>query len=70
MRTVPLSNSFALVSMVGIVIFAVLLGAGKINKTWAFTMLVFFVICFIASLISVTPEFPEDYKGKNRKGKK
>ncbi|MDP2750110.1 MAG: hypothetical protein Q8O89_04735 [Nanoarchaeota archaeon] len=70
MRTVPLSNNFALVSLLGLIIFAVLLEAQKIDKTWGFTMVVFFTICFIASIVSITPEFPEEYKGKNRKGKK
>lgn len=70
MRTVPLSNKFALVSIVGLIVFAVLLESGNIDKTWGFTMVVFFAICFVASVISVTPEFPNEYKGKNRKGKK
>ncbi len=70
MRTVPLSNNFALASIVGLIVFSVLLEAEKVNKTWGFTFILFFAICFIASLVSITPNLPSDYKGKNRKRKK
>ncbi len=70
MRTIPLSNNFAITSIIGLLVFVVLLEAEKIDKTWGFTMVVFFAICFIASVVSITPNFPNEYKGKNRKGKK
>lgn len=70
MRTVPLSNNFALVSIIGLIVFAVLLESQKIDKTWGFTMVLLFLFAFIASIISITPDFPNEYKGKDRKGKR
>lgn len=53
--TLPLSQSFFLTSILGLVISAVLTVYGRINPTWGFTFCLVFVMMFIASFISITP---------------
>ena len=35
-------------------------GLGYLDKTWGFTFTLFFLILFIASVISITPSFPKE----------
>ncbi len=52
LKVAPLSSSFMLTAMVGILISGVYVYPK--DPTWGFTFLVFFVLMFIASIISMT----------------
>ena len=51
MKVAPLSSGFMLVSILGFISFAFLFDD---IPTWSFTMMVFFAIMFVASIISMT----------------
>lgn len=53
--TLPLSQSFFMTSILGLVISAVLTVYGRISLTWGFTFCLVFVMMFIASFVSITP---------------
>ncbi|MBI5003414.1 hypothetical protein HZC31_08590 [Candidatus Woesearchaeota archaeon] len=53
--TLPLSQSFFLTSILGLVVSAVLTVYGRISPTWGFTFCLVFVMMFIASFVSITP---------------
>lgn len=63
LKKVPLTNSFLGVSIIGFVIFAVLTNSGRIEETWGFTLLLFFLICIIAALYSIFPS-DDDFNDK------
>ena len=60
-KVVPLHGSFMLTAIVGFLISALYVYKQLDNKTWGFTFMLFFVLMFIASLISMTsaPVMPE-----------
>ena len=51
-----------LVGIVGLVVMSILTYSQRINETWGFTMVLFFGIVFIASLLSISPEMPDKIK--------
>ena len=63
-ETVPLSGSFMITSILGFVIVTVYAMSGRIDKTWAVTLDLIFVIMFVASLLSITPVFPKKSDSK------
>ena len=58
-KIVPLSGSFMLAGILGGIISAFYIYPR--SQTWGFTMLIFFVLIFVASLISMTyaPSAPD-----------
>ncbi len=60
----PLSSGFAIISILGLIIFFIFTIAHKIDKTWGFTMTLFFAICTVAAYYSI---YPSDYKKKKKK---
>jgi len=57
MRLAPLSGAFTLVSIVGFLFFSIYTMYGRIDKTWGFTMMLFFFMCVVAAYISIYPTF-------------
>ena len=53
-KVAPLSSGFMLVSMAGFMISVVYTSFGTLNPTWGFTLGFFFVLMFVASMISMT----------------
>jgi len=53
-KVAPLSSGFMLVSMIGFMISVVYTSFGKLDPTWGFTLGFFFVLMFVASMISMT----------------
>ena len=53
--TLPLSQSFFVTSILGLIIAAALTIFGRISPTWGFTFCLVFVMMFIASFVSITP---------------
>jgi len=51
-RTVPLSSSFMLTSIIGLMISW--LWVLPRNKSWGLTFMIFFVLMFVAAMISMT----------------
>jgi 4-hydroxybenzoate polyprenyltransferase len=51
-KYVPLSSSFMLTSIVGFLVS--MLFVMKISPTWAVTFMIFFIIMFIASIVSMS----------------
>jgi len=49
---VPLTSSFMLTSIIGVMVSAMFVM--KLSVTWGFTFTVFFVIMFIASIVSMS----------------
>lgn len=49
----PLSVSFSLVGLLGFLITAIFYYYGRFSHTWGITFMVFFLILFIASLVSM-----------------
>ena len=69
-RTVPLKGSFMLSSIIGFIISWIYVLPR--NRTWGFTFILFFVMMFIASIISMTTapleaEESLDYKYKKKR---
>ena len=52
-RTAPLSSSFMLAGILGFFISVIYWHKGSINYSWGFTMVLFFTIIFISSLLSM-----------------
>jgi hypothetical protein len=50
-KVAPLSGGFMAVSILGFIIFAVIF---EKMPTWSFTLMIFFAIMFVASVISMT----------------
>jgi len=53
MRFYPLSDSFVAISFIGFIWSLLYTYGGKLSPTWGLTMIVFFVILVISSLITV-----------------
>lgn len=53
--TLPLSQSFFVTSILGVIIAAALTISGRISPTWGFAFCLVFVMMFIASFVSITP---------------
>lgn len=51
----PLPASFMLIGIFGLIVTAVYTVSGKVPLTWGFTFIVFFLIMFIAALVSLEP---------------
>ncbi|HLD19481.1 MAG TPA: hypothetical protein VJB90_05745 [Candidatus Nanoarchaeia archaeon] len=60
MHRVPLPGSTMLIGMFGFMITAYYTALGKLDKTWGFTFIVFFLILFIASVVSITPSLSKE----------
>ncbi len=65
MKRVPLPGTFMITGLLGFIISAYYLAIGHIgelviDKTWGFTFTLFFLIMFIAAVISITPSFPKE----------
>jgi len=76
-RHVPLTSGFMLTSIIGF--FVSVFFVWKLSETWGFTFALFFVIAFIASVVSMSKIEAEDKYGlselaihekKKKKGKK
>ncbi len=52
----PLPVSFLLVGIFGTLIFGLWTYSGRVSKTWGITMVIFCLVLFIASLVSLEPE--------------
>ncbi len=65
-KVVPLHGSFMITSIVGFLISVLYIYKQLGNKTWGFTFMLFFILMFIASVISMTsaPIMPEMEKKK------
>lgn len=70
-KVVPLRGSFMVTSIVGFLISALYVYKQLGNKTWGFTFMLFFIVMFIASIISMTysPVIPELEKKPKKKKK-
>ena len=69
MHRVPLPGTTMIIGLFGFMISAYYTAIGhigelEIDKTWGFTFTLFFVIIFIASVISITPDFPKEFSEK------
>jgi len=66
-RVAPLHGSFMATAMVGFIISAIYVYSR--SKTWGFTFMLFFILMFIASIISMTysPVMPELGRKKGSK---
>lgn len=60
MQRIPLPGSTMLIGMGGFMIAGYLTAAGTLDKTWGFTLTLFFLILFIASVVSITPSLPKE----------
>ncbi len=68
-KVVPLHGSFMVTSMVGFIISFLYVYRQLDNRTWGFTFMLFFILMFISSIISMTysplmPELDEKLKKK------
>lgn len=66
MQRIPLPGTTMLIGMFGFMISAYYTAIGHIgdlnvDKTWGFTFTLFFLILFIASVVSITPSFPKEF---------
>jgi len=59
-KTVPVSGGFMLTALLGFLVVTVYTIYGRISLTWGFTLDLLFVIMLIASVVSITPTFPEE----------
>lgn len=57
-KAAPLSSGFMFVGLIGFI--SSLYFFEEIGPTWGFTAVIFFIIIFIASMISMTYASPED----------
>jgi hypothetical protein len=55
-KTLPLSQSFFVTSILGFIISATLMIYGTIDPTWGFTFCLVFVMMFIASFVTIHPK--------------
>ncbi len=58
-KIAPLNSSFMAVSMIGLIISAVYI-LPEVSYSWGFTFTVFFIITFIASIISMVLAEPRE----------
>ena len=60
-KVAPLHSSFMIASIVGFLISALYIYKQLGSKTWGFTLMLFFILMFVASIISMTyaPVMPE-----------
>ena len=63
-ETVPLSGGFMITSIIGFIIITTYGISERIDKTWAVTLDLIFIIMFAASLLSITPMFPKKLDSK------
>jgi hypothetical protein len=63
-QAAPLPGAFMLISMLGFLVVTIYSVYGRINPTWGFTLDLIFVIMFIASVLSITPNIPTDINKK------
>ena len=68
-KVAPLHGSFMITSIVGFIISFLYIYTQLGNKTWGFTFMLFFVLMFIASIISMnsSPIMPELDKKQKKK---
>lgn len=53
-KVAPLSSSFMVIGMLGFMAVVVYTSFGKLDPTWGFTLGLFFVLIFVASMVSMT----------------
>ena len=63
MNVAPLSAGFMLTAIVGFLV-SVFFVVPQLSQRWGFTLVLFFVLMFVASIISMTYA-PTDWKNKN-----
>lgn len=56
MRHVPLSNTFLLISLIGLMITIFLTMNGQLSSTWSFLLILMLILFVIASFVSATPD--------------
>lgn len=61
-QLVPLPNTMFLVSILGLIISIMFTISGRLNNTWGFLFVLFFLMLFVASVVSITPQNKEKYK--------
>lgn len=54
----PLPASFMLTSIIGLIMTVIFAASGRISADWGFSFGIVFLIMFVSSVISITPEFP------------
>lgn len=54
-RPQPLSSSLFLVSILGFLISVAYTMSGRLDMTWGFTFALFFLVLFVATLVSMEP---------------
>jgi len=64
MKHIPLSNTFFLVSILGLIISVFLALNGVLSDTWAFLFILMFIIFVIAAFVSATPDDEDNKKIK------
>ena len=67
MATERFTDPMLLTGLVGFLIVAILMFYGNLNHTWGVTLALFFVILFISSLLSISPELPAALKKRQKK---
>lgn len=55
----PLPATFSLTGLMGFIITTVLTASGRAPVSWGVAFDIVFALMFIASMISITPKFPE-----------
>ncbi|HLP79712.1 MAG TPA: hypothetical protein VK158_03705 [Acidobacteriota bacterium] len=56
MKSIPLSNSFTLISMLALLVSGFLTYNGTFSPTWGFTFTLMFLIFVVASYVSIAPQ--------------
>jgi len=59
MKRIALDASFMLAGIIGTIASILYTINGTLDHTWGFTFIIFFLIIFIASVVSITPRFEE-----------
>jgi len=59
MKRIALDASFMLVGIIGTIASVLYTLNGTLDNTWGFTFILFFLIIFIAAVVSITPRFEE-----------
>jgi len=66
LKMAPLPGTFMLTGMLGFIISAIYTASGRVNATWGFAFSMVFFLMFIASMLSMMPQFPDWAKKKKR----
>jgi len=58
----PLSDGFMITAILGLVISVFYTGSERIPLSWGIAFILAFLAMFLASVLSITPRFPESLK--------